>query len=487
MTSSVLDAPPGTLLGDQRPRLCSLPPIPPLSSAGAEAVELVASAGIVLDDWQSFVLDRSLGERAPDRWAAFEVGLIVSRQNGKGTILEARELAGLFLFGEELILHSAHEFKTASDAFRRIAATVQDNRQFSRHVKRIRTANGSEMIELKGGQRLRFVARSAGSGRGFSADVVILDEAYELGDKEMEALLPTLSARPNPQVWYASTAGGPMSVQLGRIRERGLRGGDRSLAFFEWSAAEDDDPSDPAVWAKANPGLGIRISEEYVRREQATLSVDGFARERLSVGDYPVDGGAQVRAEQWAACEDRASQIDGPVALAFAVERDGSTAAIAVAGRRTDGRGHGELTDPPRRGTAWLIPRVLDLADRHDARVVVINPAAGAGAFEKELAEHGWVTKPGPGERQLQVVGAREYAQACGALAADVANDQWRHLGQQELDAAVAGAQTRDLADAWAWSWKRSRTDISPLEAVTLARHGFMTFGVRAAPAPDVF
>jgi phage terminase large subunit-like protein len=270
-----------------------------------EAVELAAGAGIVLDDWQAYVLDQSLGERAGNKWAAFEVGLIVSRQNGKGTCLEARELAGLFLFGEELILHSAHEFKTAADAFRRIAALIQDNRQFSRHVKRIRTANGSEMIELKSGQRLRFVARSAGSGRGFSADAVILDEAYELGDKEMEALLPTLSARPNPQVWYASTAGNPDSVQLGRIRDRGLKGGDPSLAFFEWSAEETDDPADPVTWAKANPGLGIRISGEYVRREQASLSPDGFARERLSIGDYPVEGAdnwSTIGRDAWEAC-----------------------------------------------------------------------------------------------------------------------------------------------------------------------------------------
>lgn len=304
MTSSVLDVPPGTLRGDQYPRIESVPP-PALSLAGAEAVELAAGVGIVLDPWQAHVLDRSLGERGDGKWSAFEIGLICSRQNGKGTILEARELAGLFLFGEELLLHSAHEFKTASDAFRRIAATVQDNRQFSRHVKRIRTANGSEMIELKSGQRLRFVARSAGSGRGFSADVVILDEAYELGDKEMEALLPTLSARPNPQVWYASTAGNPASTQLGRIRERGLRGGDPSLAFFEWSAEEDDDPAARETWAKANPGLGIRITEEYVRREQASLSVDGFARERLSIGDYPIEGAddwSTIGRDAWEAC-----------------------------------------------------------------------------------------------------------------------------------------------------------------------------------------
>jgi len=169
------------------------------------------------------------------------------------------------------------------------------------------------MIELKTGQRLRFVARSAGSGRGFSADVVILDEAYELGDKEMEALLPTLSARPNPQVWYASTAGNMDSVQLGRVRERGLTGSDPSLAFFEWSADAEDDPADPATWAKANPGLGIRITEEYVGREQASLSAEGFARERLSIGDYPTGAEgdwAVVSEDAWDAC-----RAPGPVAL----------------------------------------------------------------------------------------------------------------------------------------------------------------------------
>ena len=301
MTSSVLDEP-SVRLGDQRPRICSVPPA--LSSAGTEAAELAASAGLVLDPWQAFILDQSLGERGDGKWASFEVGVICSRQNGKGSLLEARELAGLFLFGEQLILHSAHEFKTCSDSFRRIRQLVEDSRHLARHVKRIRTANGSEMIELKSGQRLRFVARSAGSGRGFAADLVILDEAYELGDAAMAALLPTLSARPNPQIWYTSTAGGPNSVQLGRVRDRGVRGGDPSLAFFEWSAEDGDDPADPGAWAKANPGLGIRITEEYLRREHAALSPEGFARERLGIGDYPADGGQweTITSDAWGAC-----------------------------------------------------------------------------------------------------------------------------------------------------------------------------------------
>src|SRR5262245_51350047 len=71
---------------------------PRRSSAGSEAVDLAASAGLVLDAWQAQVLEDALGERVPgEKWSSMEVGVIVPRQNGKGSILEARELAGLFL------------------------------------------------------------------------------------------------------------------------------------------------------------------------------------------------------------------------------------------------------------------------------------------------------------------------------------------------------------------------------------------------------
>jgi hypothetical protein len=116
--------------------------------------------------------------------------LLVSRQNGKGSLFEARELAGLFLLGERLIMHSAHEYKTAAEGFLRIRGLIDDTDWLRKRVKRIRTSHGEEGVELygtgrnrmTGGQRLRFVARSAGSGRGFSGDCVILDEAYNLPD-----------------------------------------------------------------------------------------------------------------------------------------------------------------------------------------------------------------------------------------------------------------------------------------------------------------
>src|SRR5258708_2113903 len=208
-------------LGDQRPRLCSVPPSS--WSEGDRVTGISAAAGLFLDDWQRYVLDAGLGRRDDGLWSAFEVALIVSRQNGKGAVLEALELAALFLddFGANLILHSAHEFKTAAEAFLRIRALIADNPLFERRVARIRTAAGAEAIELKNGKRLRFIARSSGSGRGFSSDLVVLDEAYKLGDQEMAALLPTLSARPDPPGWYTSTAGGPDTCELGPGRAGG--------------------------------------------------------------------------------------------------------------------------------------------------------------------------------------------------------------------------------------------------------------------------
>jgi hypothetical protein len=84
-------------------------------------------------------------------------------------------------------------------------------------------------------------------------------------------------------------------------------------------------------------------------------------------------------------------------------------------------------------------------------------------------------------------VNASEMARACGALYDAVMDTKsLRHLGQPDLDAALAGARKRDLGDAWAWHRKDSTVDISPLVAVTLAAHGFAVFGpdLKEAPKP---
>jgi phage terminase large subunit-like protein len=464
-----------SLTGDQRPRICSVPRS--FWSEGARVRKLAASAGLFLDDWQEFVLDQGLGRLDDRSWAAFEVGLIVPRQNGKGSILEVLELAALFLDDfiprKGLILHSAHEFKTAAEAFLRIRALITDNPVFERRVERIRTAAGQEAIELRNGKRLRFIARSKGSGRGFTSDLVILDEAYELGSDQMAALLPTLSTRPNPQVWYTSTAGMATSTQLARVRERGLAGGDPSLAFFEWSAVEDPEQpglaagmDDRGVWAQANPGLGLRISPEYVAKERAALDDPAFARERLGVGVYPTDladAWQVISKPAWLACLDAQSLPEDPVAIAADAMPRGQRSAVGIAGRRQDGLMHVEVVDH-RDDTAWVVPRITELVSKYQPCAVVVDKTGGLGHVIADLEDAGIeVTQPT----------SQNAAQACGQFFEDVADSGLlRHRGDPALMKALGGAASRPLSDAWAWDRRSPVVDICPLVAVTLAAWG---------------
>jgi hypothetical protein len=321
------------VLGHQRPPKLSLPPAYS-AAAGDEAVELCASAGMMLDDWQAWSLRQGCGTLANGLWAAFEVGILCSRQNGKNEVILGREIAGLVHFHESLIIHTAHEFKASTEHFRKVRRVFEANDWLMRRVKPngFRTTTGQEAIELRAEPalifgpgarqvrasvepRLRFLARSRGSGRSFTCDLLVFDEAMILSDDEVDAALPTLSAVPNPQVWYLASAGYPDSLQLSRVRNRGLAGTDPSLTWLEWSidphtefcepgCRKHDEAGDVASWAKANPGLGIRLSVAHTQREYDKMGAAGFARERLGVGDWPVEEmrWAVISEAAWDAC-----------------------------------------------------------------------------------------------------------------------------------------------------------------------------------------
>lgn len=443
-------------IGSQEPRLGD---VPGRSAAGVEAVELAAAAGLVLDEWQQGVLHAALEETAQGRWSSFEVAMVVPRQNGKGAILEARELAGLFLFGEQLILHSAHEFKTAAEAFRRVLALIEGQDDLRKRVRKVRTSHGDEGVELVSGQRLRFVARSTGSGRGFSGDCVILDEAYRLPQEALGALLPTLSARPNPQLWYASSAGHTDSDVLRSVRDRGTRG-EPGLCYVEWSADPSLAVEDQEAWFQANPALGLRIDVEHVAREFAAMPLAEFRRERLGIWDESGSADGAIGLDAWQRCVDRSSSALDPVAFGVDVSPD-NAASIAVAGVRSDGLVHLELVDH-RPGTTWLPGRVEELYRRWSPSAIVVDPGGPIGGVLVDLERVVPLTK----------LTGREVAQSAVGFAAAVNQDRVRHLDQAPLNAAAAAAKRRLVGDLWAFGRRGSFVDISPLVAAQLAAWG---------------
>jgi hypothetical protein len=134
-----------------------------------------------------------------------------------------------------------------------------------------------------------------------------------------------------------------------------------------------------------------------------------------------------------------------------------------VAGFRDDGLVHIEVIEH-RRGTRWLGERLEELKKRHRVKTVYADAYGPAGSMLPELEQ-----------RRIDVttLSAKEVAQACGIFYDSVTDSQsLRHLGTSELDAAVNGAITRPLGDAWAWSRKTSSVDISPLVASTVALWG---------------
>jgi hypothetical protein len=476
------------LKGNQLPRILTAHGMG-LKSRGNEAIALAKSAGLDLDPWQRNVLKWALTVGSNGKWSAFEVGLIVPRQNGKGSILEALELFWLFGSEEKLIIHSAHEFKTAQEAFLRVLSLIENTPALWDRVARVKTSHGEEGIEVEGRRRLRFLARSRGSGRGFSADKVVWDEAFNLSDASVEAMLPTLSARPDPQIWYTSSSPDKDLAPcepLGRLRERALRRDSEGLVYAEWSIDPHDDycppsclahdePSDPRSWAKANPGLGLRITPDYIRREMEAMSPVGFLRERLGVGNWPTSssGWAVIAEETWAELEDPEAEARLPVVFAADVTPERSFASIAV----SDGTAV-EIVDHER-GTHWVYDRVLELDAKHGPTSWIIDPAGPSGSLIAPLEAAGIeVVKPS----------ARQMTAACGLFYERTEDAKsLRHRGQPELTLALSGAKKRDLGGAWAWARTSPSIDLSPLVAATLAVWGWTEYAPKPEPEKSYF
>ena len=454
---------------NQRPRLHVAPPAD--ETFGDLAADFAAAYGLTPDDWQRLVLDDWLA-RSGGRWSSLSCGLSCPRQNGKNGIIEIRELFGMVGRGEK-ILHTAHEVKTARKAFKRLqhffGKSVGDRAakfpELNERVVELRNVNGQEAIYLENGGSVEIVARSKNSARGFTVDVLIMDEAQEMSDEDLEALMPTTSAAPlaDPQWIFTGTPPGPkVNGEVFTRTRTTVLAGRRRECWHEWSACdpgETIDLDDRALWLSTNPALGGRLQLEVIEGERAKFSAEGFARERLGVWDDAETAGFVIPLGLWAACADDTATGQPPTVFAVDVSPNQASASIAGGGFL----GGSPLADvlENRIGTAWLVPKLVELKGQFpNARfVAAIDGPAGSVIGDAEKAG---VT--------IEPLSTRVHASACAALEAKVVEGRKCHRTDPVLDTALAGATKRDLGDsAWVWSRRSSLVDISPLVAFTLA------------------
>jgi phage terminase large subunit-like protein len=443
-----------------------------------------------LEDWQEYVVWAWHDIDSDGRWAASECGLLVSRQNGKSEALVAFDLARLFLFPtadrrRRTVLHTAHELKTATESFEKVAAIIASNDRLMQMVDHVYTANGKEAILLKPrpgqllGDRLRFVARSKGSGRGFAANDIVYDEAQELSPAARKALTYTQSTIPNRQELYAGTVPGEDNEGevFEGVRDRGRAGAPRTT-WQEWSpeGAEDAkaaaliDVSDPRVWQQGVPAMGTWIDAETVQEQvDRALDRDELLRERFAVWpNRPADVVAslsELDLGAWVDSADPAASVSGEGSvIAVALGKGGGYATVAK-GRRFDAGHIAVEHHKTANGTLWLGADVKALKAELGDALVVVDSKNGAAIISA-------LNAAGISPLQMNV---NELAEAHTQFIEHVNAGMVPHRDQPEVTKSLQFATVRNAGTAGdTWVASDPAIPVSIAQAVTWALWGVL-------------
>ncbi|MBQ1403159.1 MAG: hypothetical protein IIY90_07625 [Oscillospiraceae bacterium] len=366
--------------GKQTPRLFTPPlrELTPETSLGYMFIDFCESIGQPLLPWQKWLSIHAMeivGDIHGEWHFRFRyIIVLVSRQNGKTYWFKLLGLFFNYVLQTKLVIGTAQNLDKANDTFEEAVELIENTPMLDEEfVKALRGAGKREYL-LKGGERWKVVATNR-RGRGWSSDLILMDEIREQTDWEgWSAISKTMLARPSAILVAVSNAGDVTSVVLRHLRLQahaqlgdpdhvaGIRenlGGediDDSLALFEWSASPDCDINDREQWAQANPSLGYGFLTE--RALQSAMSTDPepiFRTECLCqwvehLLPQPFPDGA------WDGGIDEGSMIipESPLYFGIDMSQDRRWTSIGVCGLREDGQWHIEVV-ARRIGTEWAI------------------------------------------------------------------------------------------------------------------------------------
>lgn len=459
--------------GNQEPRIKVEPHR--IMTDGADAALLMATYGVELDPWQQIVIDSWLGRDEKGSYNVTSAGLSLPRQNGKNVCLEAREFYGMVINGEK-VLHTAHQVRTSKKSFRRLAAMFTDKRhpEITDLVKNIRYTNGEEAIELDNGGQIEFSARSRQAARGFDGiSLVVYDEAQELMEEQVEAIMATLSASATGtrQIIYAGTPPYPNCPGdvFKRRRTVSMESPGGHDAWHEWGIDSQPidkiDVTDKKLWYMSNPALGIRLDEDFTQEEQNTMSADGFARERLGWWPPMIERRSDyaIPLDLWNAAASEEVKPEGKTAFGVKFSADGTDVVICGAVVPKVGPARIELIErrPTGFGTQWLADFINARYD--SASCVVIDGKNGVDVLIDKITPtwrmKGTVVRP----RATDMI-------AAVSLLMDSLTEQsvtW-YAKQDALKESATTSVKRPISGGWGFGGE----DSTPIEACALALWG---------------
>ncbi len=466
--------------GNQTPRI-RIEPVR-TGTDGTGAAMLMQAYGVTLDAWQKLILDCWLGKDNEGNYTMTSGGLSVPRQNGKNVCIEAREFYGLVINGEK-ILHTAHQMRTCKRAFRRLVGMFTDKThpEIMKTVKKIRYGIGEESIELENGGLIEFTARSRQAARGYdSISLVVFDEAQEVTEEQIEALMATLSASTTGirQIIYTGTPPyiGCTGEVFRRFRQACIvssgKGEETHNSWHEWGVAAETlkeiDIENKQVWADCNPALGTRLTEEFTIEEFKTLSPDGFARERLGWWAKPQETVIELAIDQklWEECASDEPKPEGKTAYGIKFTPDG--AEVVLAGAVITKEGYSRISliaiEPTGNGLQWLADW---LKERYtQASCVVIDGKNGTDVLIDKIKDV-WKFKD-----SVIKPSAQNVCTAAGMLLNDLNEHTltW-YREQEELRDSALTVTRRPIGGGFGFGGQTS----APIEACSLALWGCKT------------
>jgi len=304
------------LVGSETPRLFT-PPLRRLTrrtSKGYEASEFSEQVlRLKLLPWQRWLLIHGLELRPDGSYRFRTVVVLVSRQNGKTTVLKVVALWRMLLDNARLVLGTSTNLDYARESWEGAVELAQRSAETA-PLFPAAAAGERRADAVDDRRRTVHAAANRRSGRSLSVDLGIADELREHTSWDAwSALGGTTIARPDSQLWALSNAGDDTSVVLNSLGDQGMAGiesseGDDSLGLFEWSAPDGCELDDRAAWVAANPGPGHTITEATLASKLAQTPPQVFRTEhlcqRVIALDTAVDTGA------WQECADPDGTMD---------------------------------------------------------------------------------------------------------------------------------------------------------------------------------
>ncbi len=229
-----------------------------------------------LEPWQAAVIGSLFGWLDASGARRYrEAFIMIARKNGKTALAAGIALYLLLCDGEAgaQVYSAAAEQTQAALVFRHAAGMVAQNAALRAMTKTYRAFKSLE-VPATGGI-FRALTAEAESKHGFNTSGAIVDELHAHPTRDLfDVLTTSTGARRQPLIVTITTSDfqrvsicNEKHEYASKVRD-GLMADPAFLPVI-YEAKVEDDWESPEVWRKANPNLGVSVSEEFLARECA--------------------------------------------------------------------------------------------------------------------------------------------------------------------------------------------------------------------------